>query len=319
MAATPEQIEEAAARLRAGGLVAFPTETVYGLGANALDPSAVAKIFERKQRPRTSPLIVHVANQEAARNWALEWPLAAETLASRFWPGPLTLVLPKHPRIPDLVTAGLRSVGLRVPAHPVALALLRAADLPVAAPSANRYMAISPTTAAHVGESLGHDDVLLLDGGSSTVGIESTVLSLTGEQPLLLRPGMITREELEEALGSRVESPQFHALSAGEAHPSPGLASRHYAPRTPLFFWSEGEPVPAGRGILLSYRPAPAAWLQAFALLPDSPEPYARQLYGVLRQADAGGFDWIAVLPPLPSPAWAGILDRLERAAAKPE
>jgi len=188
-----ERIRRAAALIREGKLVAFPTETVYGLGANALDAAAVEKIFRVKGRPSTSPLIVHVASREAARALTTEWPDAAETLSRKFWPGPLTLVLPKRDCIPSVVTAGLATVGLRVPANPVALALLVEAQVPIAAPSANRFTELSPTKAEHVRQSLGDDVDLILDGGSAEVGIESTVLSLADPTPLLLRPGMISR------------------------------------------------------------------------------------------------------------------------------
>ncbi|HVX66855.1 MAG TPA: L-threonylcarbamoyladenylate synthase, partial [Bryobacteraceae bacterium] len=210
-------MQRAAELIRAGRLVAFPTETVYGLGANALDAGAVARIFAVKARPSTSPLIVHVASLEAARELAAEWPEEAGALGRRYWPGPLTLVLPKKPQIPDIVTAGIGTVGLRVPAHPVALALLQAAGVPIAAPSANRFMGLSPTSAAHVRESLGAGVDLVLDGGPTRVGIESTVLSLVGGTPVLLRPGMIPLEELEAVVG-----PIAVAGTAGPgSHPAP--------------------------------------------------------------------------------------------------
>ena len=180
------EIKQAAELLRAGRLVAFPTETVYGLGANALDAQAVARIFEAKGRPLSSPLIVHVDSIGMARGLAGEWPDAAEKLAHRFWPGPLTIIVPKQPVVPDIVTAGLPSVGLRIPAHPVALALLQAVKIPLAAPSANRFTQLSPTTAEHVRESLGHAVDMILDGGPCTVGIESTVISLAGSMPRIL-------------------------------------------------------------------------------------------------------------------------------------
>src|SRR3984893_9020553 len=191
-------IKEAAQILRDGGLVAFPTETVYGLGANALDASAVAKIYELKGRPATSPLIVHAASIEMARTLVIEWPPEAEMLACRYWPGPLTLVLPKGPAIPDIVTAGLATVGVRVPNHPLALALIREAGVPLAAPSANRFTELSATTAEHVREAFG-DAVPVLDGGPCQVGIESTVVSIAAGRITLLRPGMISVDEVERA------------------------------------------------------------------------------------------------------------------------
>ncbi len=191
------EIERAAELIRAGRLVAFPTETVYGLGANALDAEAVARIFAAKGRPRTSPLIVHVDSIEMARGLASEWPKDADILARRYWPGPLTLVVPKRPLVPDIVTAGLPTVGLRMPAHPLALELIRAAGVPIAAPSANRFTELSPTAAAHVPEALAD---YTLDGGPARVGIESTVLSLV-EAPMLLRPGVIPMTEIEALIG----------------------------------------------------------------------------------------------------------------------
>ena len=196
-----EEIQHAASLLRAGKLVAFPTETVYGLGANALDAEAVARIFAAKGRPHTSPIIVHVSSMEMARLVVSEWPKQAELLAAEFWPGPLTLVLKKQAAVPDLVTAGLDTVGVRMPAHPVAMALIAAAQIPVAAPSANRFTQLSPTTAEHVRQSLGARVDYILDGGACSVGIESTVLSLTGGLPVLLRPGGVSRRQIELMIG----------------------------------------------------------------------------------------------------------------------
>src|SRR3954468_17385478 len=216
----PDLIARAATVLRAGGLVAFPTETVYGLGANALDAAAVTRIFAAKGRPRTSPLIVHVDSVEMARTLASLWSDVAEVLAQRYWPGPLTLVVPKRPEIPDIVTAGLPTVGLRMPAHPLALELIHAAGVPIAAPSANRFTELSPTSAAHVPETLAD---YVLDGGPARVGIESTVLSLVGT-PRLLRPGVIAVPEMEALIGSIA----FGADAARGPHESPGMHARHY-------------------------------------------------------------------------------------------
>src|ERR1700684_325388 len=196
------EIERAAALIRAGELVAFPTETVYGLGANALDPAAIEKIYAAKGRPPSSPLIVHVSSIEMARGLVREWPERAEKLALKFWPGPLTLVLPKQPHVPDRLTAGLDTVGVRMPAHPIAQALIREAGVPIAAPSANRFTELSPTTAQHVRDGLGDRVAMVLDGGRTTVGIESTVLSLAGSSAVLLRPGMVTRQEIEAVIGT---------------------------------------------------------------------------------------------------------------------
>ena len=290
-------VEQAAALIREGRLVAFPTETVYGLGANALDPAAVARIFAAKGRPRTSPLIVHVDSIAMARGLAAEWPAAAETLARRYWPGPLTLVVPKRPAIPDIVTAGLGTVGLRMPAHPLALELIRAAGVPIAAPSANRFTQLSPTAAGHVPEELAD---YVLDGGPARVGIESTVLSLAGE-PALLRPGVIPLPEIEALIGPV----RTGAAPAGEAHSSPGMHPRHYRPATPLHLLPHGAPRPAGNG----------AHLRIGREMPADPLAYAAALYDMLHRLDAESLDWIAVEEPPHTPEWAGVLDRLRRAA----
>lgn len=294
-------VAEAAALIRAGKLVAFPTETVYGLGANALDAAAVARIFAVKGRPRASPLIVHCDSLEMARGLALVWPDAAERLGRKYWPGPLTLVLPKHPSVPDIVTAGLSTVGLRVPSHPLALELIRAAGVPIAAPSANLFTELSPTTAEHVRQALGDAVACVLDGGPSTVGIESTVLSLAGPEPLLLRPGVIPLPEIEALIGAV----RIAAGTPRGAHASPGMHPRHYRPRTPLFLLRAGDAPPPGRG----------AWLRLGREMPADPQPYAARLYAVLHRLDAQGLDWIAVERPPDTPAWAGVLDRLTRAS----
>ncbi len=292
-------VEYAAALIRAGKLVAFPTETVYGLGANALDAAAVERIFAAKSRPHTSPLIVHVESIEMARSLAAVWPEAAETLAQRYWPGPLTMVVPKRPQIPDVVTAGLPTVGLRMPAHLLALALIRAAGVPIAAPSANRFTELSPTNARHVPESLAD---YVLDGGPARVGIESTVLSLAGP-PVLLRPGVIPLPEIEALIG-----PVAPADAPGaEAHPSPGMHPRHYSPATPLLLLHPSDRPPEGKG----------AWLRIGDSMPSDPLAYASVLYETLHRLDSQHLDWIAVELPPESPEWAGVLDRLRRAAGK--
>jgi L-threonylcarbamoyladenylate synthase len=226
----PRLIAEAAAIIRAGGLVAFPTETVYGLGADGLNPAAVARIFEAKERPPTDPLILHIAEPETLLQLVREAPPVALELAHRFWPGPLTLVLPKQPGVPDIVTAGLATVAVRMPAHPVALALIRAARTPIAAPSANRFGRTSPTTARHVQDDLGDRIDLILDAGPTPIGVESTVLDLTRPVPTILRPGGLPREALEGLLGP--VAVQTH-LAEGPM-PSPGLLPKHYAPRAPM-------------------------------------------------------------------------------------
>ncbi len=298
-------IRDAAALIREGKLVAFPTETVYGLGANALDSRAVEKIFRVKGRPSSSPLIVHVESREAALRLVTDWPAAADKLAREFWPGPLTLVLPKRACIPGVVTAGLPTVGLRVPANEFALALLVEANVPIAAPSANRFTELSPTTAEHVRKSLGDSVDFILDGGPTQVGIESTVLSLVAGKPMLLRPGMISVEQIEAVIG-KIEIAA--ALPEG-AHPSPGMHPKHYSPRTPLVLH-----VPSnGRGAYLWFtHPAPCA---CSIQMPGDPAQYAAALYETLHRVDDEGFDWIAVEPPPDEPAWAGIADRLKRAS----
>ena len=291
---TPE-VERAAGLIRAGRLVAFPTETVYGLGANALDAAAVERIFDAKRRPRTSPLIVHVASIEKARDLSSLWPETAERLAAHYWPGPLTLVVPKQPRIPDIVTAGLPTVALRMPAHPIALELLRAAGVPIAAPSANRFTELSPTAAAHIPHELAD---YTLDGGPARVGIESTVLSLV-DAPLLLRPGIIPVTELEALIGPIRQG----STPAEGGHASPGMHARHYRPSTPMYLDTVERP---GRGKLLrlGYE------------MPADPAGFAAALYDTLHRLDAEHLEWIVIEPPPDTPEWAGVLDRLRRAVA---
>ncbi len=294
------EIREAAARLRRGELVAFPTETVYGLGGHALDVDAVERIFAAKGRPKTSPLIVHVATVAAARELVTEWPDSAESLAAKFWPGPLTMVLPKAATVPDSVTAGLATVGLRIPRHPVALELLREAGVPIAAPSANLFMRLSPTAREHV--SFG-PEVMVLEGGASEVGIESTVLSLVGAARLL-RPGAISRAQLQAEIGP---------VLVGDAREgeSPGLHARHYQPRTPLV-WA-GANLPEGRGAYIYVERERKA--SRLVRMPAGPLSYAAELYATLHKLDAEGWDWIAVEPLPQGDSWAALRDRLLRAA----
>ncbi|HSU14330.1 L-threonylcarbamoyladenylate synthase [Longimicrobium sp.] len=319
----PAALADAAAVLRGGGLVAFPTETVYGLGAHALDPAAVARIYEAKGRPSYNPLIVHVASIGEARGLASAWPEAADRLAERFWPGPLTLVVPKSPEIPDAVSAGLDTVGVRIPAHPVAHALLLAAGVPLAAPSANRSMGVSPTTAEHVRRSLGGRVDVIVDGGPCPVGIESTVLSLAGEVPTVLRPGSISIGELREVLG---EVAAASAEPSGRAaRPSPGMLDRHYAPAAEVRLFS-----PAAREAtfakavwaatderrvgVIAFAPVSASGAEVVAMPADVPG-YAARLYAALHAMDAAGAEviWIEQVPD--APEWAGVRDRLRRAA----
>jgi len=301
-------IDRAAAIIRAGGVVAFPTETVYGLGANALDPAAIRKIYQIKQRPATSPLIVHVSSIEMAKDLTSSWPPAAQALANAFWPGPLTLVLPRSGVVPNELTAGLNTVGIRMPAHPTALALIEAAQVPIAAPSANRFMQLSPTTAQHVREGLGAAVDLILDGGATQVGIESTVLSLAGAQPVLLRPGMITQQQIEDVIGP------VSSHTAGDGpHPSPGLHQKHYAPLTPLYLLEVHQPFPNGSGVYLFHTTSRKGATPR--RMPSQPDQYAAALYEMLHQCDAEGWSYIAVEPPPNTSAWAGIFDRLQRAS----
>jgi L-threonylcarbamoyladenylate synthase len=315
---------EAAEALRRGRLVAFPTETVYGLGANALDATAVQGIFTAKGRPEYNPLIVHVSDSEEARRYVTAWPERAERLAAAFWPGPLTLVLPKQPQIPGIVTAGLDSVAIRVPAHPVALALLRAAGLPIAAPSANLFTELSPTTAAHVLKGLGARVDLILDGGPTAVGIESTVLDLSSDRPRVLRPGLLSTEELAAVLQEEVAIAQ--PTRAGAApRPSPGMMDRHYAPRAELrLFGPENRPeivAEAGQALAagelvgaLLLSPLEISPAHAIAM-PHDAAGYARLLYASLHALDDLGCDLILVERPPETAAWQGVRDRLERAA----
>jgi L-threonylcarbamoyladenylate synthase len=291
-------LSSAAELIRAGELVAFPTETVYGLGANALDTAAIEKIYAAKGRPPSSPLIVHVSSIEMARSLVREWPERAEQLARIFWPGPLTLVLPKQPHVPDRVTAGLDTVGVRMPANPIALELIREAGVPIAAPSANMFGGLSPTTAQHVREGLGDRVAMVLDGGRTTVGIESTVLSLAGSHAVLLRPGMVTQQEIEAVIGPI----QVRGPGTEGPHSSPGLHARHYSPKTPLLLIEPGQVPTGGRGICIQ--------------MPSEPREYAAVLYERLHEADAQSWDWIAIEHPPHSEEWSAIRDRLERAAS---
>ena len=296
-------LDEAARLIRSGEVVAFPTETVYGLGANALDVSAIVKIYELKGRPATSPLIVHAASLEMAKTLVRDWPAKAEELAQRYWPGPLTLVLPKRSSIPDIVTAGLDSVGVRVPQHPIALELIRKAGVPIAAPSANKFMQLSPTTVQHVQAAFGNA-MPIIDGGACAVGIESTVIRITGDRLELLRPGMIAFDDIE-SVSAGVE---------GAAHLAPGMHARHYSPCTPLLLVHDPSELPSVLGAYL--------WRERAASLPGiqmpmDPFEYATKLYDALYTLDKEGWEWIAVELPPATPEWNAILDRLYRAATK--
>jgi L-threonylcarbamoyladenylate synthase len=313
----PAVVRRAAEVIRAGGLVAFPTETVYGLGANALDAAAVACIFAAKGRPATNPVIVHVADADQVRDVAAEWPESAAKLAAKFWPGPLTLVVPRRPEVPDIVTAGGPTVALRCPAHVVARELIWEAGVPVAAPSANRSTELSPTRAEHVLKRLGGRIDLILDGGPCSRGIESTVVDVTGGAVRVLRPGPITVPMLEEVVGP-VETGGEAARGVAR---SPGQMPKHYSPRTKLRLVEPD--VDFGENFCED-------WLEALALgvrvgtlslfgpgaMPDDPARYAAELYSRLHELDAQGLDLILVEMPPDTPEWAAVRDRLTRAAA---
>jgi L-threonylcarbamoyladenylate synthase len=318
----PDILAEAAILLRRGELVAFPTETVYGLGANALDPVAIQRIYTAKGRPATNPLIVHAPDVPSLREVTAEWGERAERLAEQFMPGPLTLVLPRHPRLPAIVTAGGPNVAVRIPAHPAAQALLRAAGLPIAAPSANRSTEISPTRAEHVLKSLGGRIPLILDGGATTGGLESTVLDLTTDPPRLLRPGLINPSEMEAIIG-KIALPDRTNTDEQKPMASPGQMARHYAPQTPLeLVENDG----ADRVETLRDSGSRVGWVTCGApqhvpngitpvVLSAEPSGYATALYATLHTLDETGLDVLLVQMPPDTLAWLAIRDRLRRAA----
>lgn len=317
-------IRQAAEVIRAGGLVAFPTETVYGLGANALDARAVSRIFEAKGRPATNPVIVHISDASEVLNVAAIWLETAAKLAGAFWPGPLTLVVPKANAVPHIVTAGGPTVAVRCPNHPIAQALIRQAGVPIAAPSANRSTELSPTRAEHVLKGLNGRIDLLLDGGPCSGGIESTVVDVTGEIPRVLRPGLITVLMLEAVCG-RVE---FGAKDEGISR-SPGQMEKHYSPRTPLVlcetlvealvgFW-ELVCKHTRIGLMTCVQMDDLFQHESLLLrrMPNDPELYAAQLYAALHELDSLGLVAIYVTMPPNMAKWAAVRDRLTRAAAK--
>ncbi len=298
--------------------MAFATETVYGLGANAVDPQAVAGIFEAKGRPRFDPLIVHVPDAAQAQELVSDFPATALRLAEQFWPGPLTLVLPRRDRVPDIVTAGLPTVAVRVPRHPLALELLRRSGLPIAAPSANLFGCVSPTTAEHVAEQLGERIGLILDGGPCPVGVESTVLLVAGGSPVLLRPGGVTREEIERVVG-RIEV-RSGPVRGADALPSPGMTARHYAPRTRLVLVDDLQEGPRGARVgALSLRGVTDRGdygiVEVLSVDGDLREA-ASNLFAALRRLDAAHLDCIAAERVPEAGLGAAINDRLRRAAA---
>lgn len=311
-----EMIEQAARLLLDGGLVAFPTETVYGLGALALSPRAVRRIFEAKGRPATNPLICHVWSVDQARSLAAEWPELAQRLADEFWPGPLTIVVPRSSRVPDEVCAGLETVAIRMPAHPVARALIEAVGEPLAAPSANRYTEVSPTSAAHVLDGLEGRIEMVLDGGGCQVGLESTLVALVGDEIEILRPGMVGAEQLAEV--ARVRDFKAQVVDDLKARPSPGLSRRHYSPTAPVRVVEGGEFEGLRRGVgtkigLLGLCGAGRSDGADRRFLPADPDGYARGLYGALRYLDRRGVDEIVIEAPPREGRWTAIYDRLAR------
>lgn len=313
-------IAAAADVIRRGGLVAFPTETVYGLGADALNETAVRRIFAAKGRPAFNPLIAHVASVEQARALVTRWPAAAHRLTTQFWPGPLTLVLPKAWSVPLSLTAGREQVAVRMPSHPVALALIKAADRAIAAPSANRFTEISPTTADHVARGLGDRVEVILDGGATTVGIESTVIDLSGERPVLLRPGTLSRDTIEQTIREQLADPE-PIIDAQAARPSPGMIERHYAPKARVLLVDTSsvrqvlarEQLSAHVGaIVMSAHISDAVIVQQ---LPADPLGYAQALYASLHTLDEANCSVIVVERPPQTGEWAGVNDRLRRAS----
>ena len=324
----PEAIAEAAQRIRAGALVGFPTETVYGLGADASNDDAVALIFAAKGRPPEHPLIVHVASAAQVADYASDVPEFAARLIAAFWPGPLTLILPRRAGVAAAAAGGQNSIGLRCPAHPVALALLQACGTGLAGPSANRFGRVSPTTALHVQEELG-EDLLVLDGGPCAVGIESTIVDCTRGQPVLLRPGLLTRAQLEAACGQPVLDKDAPVSVA--APRASGTLESHYAPNARVRLM-DALALQAGLDTLNTTAKGPAARPGTVAVyarsplrlnapslhrqMPDDAAATAQQLFAVLRELDALGVSQIWVQAPPDAPEWDGVRDRLSRAAA---
>jgi L-threonylcarbamoyladenylate synthase len=310
-----DEVRRAAEILRAGRLVAFPTETVYGLGADASNPAAIALLYAVKRRPMEHPVIVHFAHAERAFAWTRDGPETARRLAARFWPGPLTLVLKRSALARDFITRGVDTIGIRVPSHPVARAMLDAFGGGVAGPSANRFGHVSPTTAAHVRADLGRDVELVLEGGSSEVGIESTIVDLSRDRPVLLRPGHISRETLEQFLGEAVPD------GDAQAPRHPGGLERHYAPQTPVRLVAahaldaEIAKLGAHAAVLAFSRPDERVdyWLR----MPRDAEGYARKLYAALRELDGAGCEAILIESPPQAPAWQAVRDRLQRATSQ--
>ena len=311
-----EAIREAASIIQNGGVVAFPTETVHGLGADAFNPEAVARIFELKNRPRFDPLIVHVAELSDVEKIWLKADDRAKKLMERFWPGPLTIVLPKRPEVPDIVTAGLPTVAVRLPSHPVALSLIREARTPIAAPSANPFGYLSPTTAEHVQDQLGDGIEIILDGGRCPVGIESTIIALYQEEPLLLRPGGTPLEEIERVIGRVKIAPP----DPGRPR-SPGQLPHHYSPRTPLKMLTEGDidgRQGARIGLLAFQRPREGNFAAVEALSPSGDlRAAAANLFAALHRLDSAGLDLILAERVPEEGLGRAIMDRLRRASSE--
>ncbi len=320
-------VKRAVLLLRAGEVVALPTETVYGLAANALDEKAVAKIFQIKGRPAHNPIIVHVAGLELAKACTADFPAVAEKFARAFWPGPLTLVLPRAAQIPRLVTAGGETAGIRWPAHPFMQAVIRECQFPLAAPSANPSNQLSPTNAEHVRTWLEGKIPLIVDGGQSQVGIESTVLDLTVSPARVLRPGMIHAESLAAVDGAIQVSVNQSPPADGTLR-SPGMLVKHYSPRAKLLIWKwrdaedlAGKMAKAGLemadGQIIAHTQIPVNFSAGnVCVIPHDAEAFARALYAELHRCDTAGATWIIVEAPPDLPEWAGITDRLQRAAA---
>ncbi len=314
-----DEVQRAARALREGGLIGLPTETVYGLGADASNELAVRRIFAVKGRPSNHPLIVHVASAEVAKRWAANWPAEAARLADAFWPGPLTLIVKRSSLASDAVTGGQETVGLRVPDHVLALELLRVFDGGVAAPSANRFGRVSPTTAKHVRDELGDDVELVLDGGPCRVGVESTIVDLSGPSPRLLRPGGVPREAVERALGREVPLAS-HATDVR----APGMLASHYAPRAGLWLVTKATLADEVARRLATGSKVAVVAPKGTAIpdgvtrfeVPDDDAGYAHALYATLREVDERGLDVVLAVPPAESGVGLAVVDRLRRASA---
>jgi L-threonylcarbamoyladenylate synthase len=327
------EIEQAVSILRRGGVVAFPTETVYGLGADATNAPAVRKVFAVKGRPATNPVIVHVADVNVAQRFAASWPESAQKLTTKFWPGPLTIVLPKVDVIATAVTAGKKTVALRCPDHPLTLELLRAFDGPLIGPSANRSSRVSPTTAQHVADELGAKIDMVLDGGPCKVGIESTVVDLSVSPPMVLRPGTISRYQIEAVIGPVAVFEG--SVASGVAASGPGMQAVHYAPITPTYrfdrkradrvaAWCGKHPDKAAIVLRLGSIPPDDPIMPSLSMnqrqmvLPAQPPEYARQMYAALRHADRQSPAAIWLEMPADEPQWLAVRDRLMRASRNP-